>query len=136
MADYFLDTNHAGTLVTIGHSVRRRVHARIATGDGFFLTAPVITELVFGFGLLPRAAQNMQEWLAIRPALRLLSIEETDAMDAAALQLSLRRRGWQLETVDALIATAALRNGLILLTTDGDFRPVPGLVTENWFAQP
>ena len=78
----------------------------------------------------------MQEWVAIRPALRLLPIEETDAMDAAALQLALRRRGQQLETVDALIATTALRNALILLTTDGDFRPVPGLVTENWFAQP
>jgi tRNA(fMet)-specific endonuclease VapC len=136
VADYFLATNLASTLVTIGHSVRSRIHARLAAGDSFFLTAPVITELVFGFGLLPRATQNMQEWLAIRPALRLLPIEETDAMDAAALQLSLRRHGRQFETVDALIATAALRNGLILLTTDGDFRPVPGLVTENWFAQP
>lgn len=87
MADYFLDTNHASTLVTIGHSVRGRVHAHLAAGDTFFLTAPVITELVFGFGLLPRAAQNMQEWLAIRPAWRLLPIEEIDAMDAAALQL-------------------------------------------------
>jgi tRNA(fMet)-specific endonuclease VapC len=136
VADYFLDTNHASTLVTIGHSVRRRIHARLAAGDSFFLTAPVITEVVFGFGLLPRATQNMQEWLAIRPALRLLPIEETDAMDGAALQLALRRRGWQLETVDALIATVALRNALILLTTDGDFRPVPGLGSENWFAQP
>jgi tRNA(fMet)-specific endonuclease VapC len=136
VADYYLDTNHASTLVTIGHSVRGRVHARLAAGDSFFLTAPVITELVFGFGLLPRAIQNMQEWVAIRPALRMLPIEESDAMDAAALQLSLRRRGWQLETVDALIATGALRNALILLTTDGDFRSVPGLVTENWFVQP
>jgi len=74
--------------------------------------------------------------LAIGHALRLLPIEETGAMDAAALQLSLRRRGRQLETVDALIATAAPGNALILLTTDGEFRPVPGLITENWFAQP
>lgn len=91
---------------------------------------------MFGFGLLPRATQNMKEWLAIRPALRLLPIEEPDALDAAALQIALRRRGRQLETVDALIATAALRNVLILLTTDGDFSPVPGLATENWFAHP
>ena len=136
MADYFLDTNHASTLVTSGHRVRGRIHDRLAAGDSFFLTAPVITELVFGFGLLPRATQNMHEWLAIRSALRLLPVEETDALDAAALQLALRRRGWQLETVDALIATASLRYALILLTTDGDFRPVPGLVTENWLAQP
>ena len=136
MADYFLDTNHASPLVTIGHSVRSRIHAHLGAGDNFFLTAPVITELVFGFGLLPRAAQNMREWVAIRPALRLLPIDEIDAMDAAALQLSLRRRGRQLETVDALIATAAPGNALILLTTDGEFRPVPGLITENWFAQP
>jgi tRNA(fMet)-specific endonuclease VapC len=51
---------------------------------------------------------------------------------AAALQSSLRRAGRQLATVDALLAAVALRHGLTLLTTDGDFDAVPNLRLENW----
>jgi tRNA(fMet)-specific endonuclease VapC len=74
----------------------------------------------------------MRTWSRARPALEVLDIDEYDALDAAALQIALRRRGRQLATVDALIATAALRYALILLTTDQDFEAVPGLITENW----
>jgi predicted nucleic acid-binding protein len=58
--------------------------------------------------------------------------DEADAESAAALQRSLRRQGQQLETVDAFIAVVALRYGLVLLTTDNDFVPVPNLSQENW----
>jgi predicted nucleic acid-binding protein len=34
--------------------------------------------------------------------------------------------------VDALIAVAALRLDLTLLTTDRDFTPIPGLKQANW----
>ena len=61
--------------------------------------------------------------------------DESDAESAADLQLALRRRGRQLETVDALIAAVALRNGLTLLTTDMDFQAVPGLLQENWLVR-
>ena len=47
-------------------------------------------------------------------------------------KVALRRQGWQLETVDALIATVALQNNLILLTTDHDFGPISELQQENW----
>ena len=59
---------------------------------------------------------------------------ETDAEFAAQLQISLRKRGWQLETVDALIATIALRYDLTLLTTDRDFEAIPDLQQANWLA--
>lgn len=55
-----------------------------------------------------------------------------DAQESAELQANLRRSGWQLATVNALIATVALRNSLILLTTDGDFRFIHQLAQENW----
>lgn len=48
------------------------------------------------------------------------------------LQVSLRRRGRQLETVDAIISAIALRYDLILLTTDRDFAIVPALNQQNW----
>jgi tRNA(fMet)-specific endonuclease VapC len=62
----------------------------------------------------------------------LLLPDEDDAENAAALQRSLRRQGWQLETVDAFIAVVALRYDLVLLTSDKDFVPVPNLKQENW----
>lgn len=57
-----------------------------------------------------------------------------DAERAANLQTSLRRRGRQLETVDALIAAVALRYDLTLLTADNDFSAISQLKRENWLA--
>jgi tRNA(fMet)-specific endonuclease VapC len=82
----------------------------------------VITETVFGFRMLPRARQNAQEWDSLRPALALIDMDEDDALNAASLQVMLRRQGRQLSTVDALIATVALRYDLVLLTTDQNCR--------------
>jgi len=120
VAVYLLDSNHASTLVTQGHIVRKRIIARITAGGIFCVILPVVTEVVFGFSTLPRAIQNMQEWATIRPSLLLVDVDEEDAFNAAMLQVALRRRGRQLATVDALIAIAALRYGLTLLTTDKD----------------
>ncbi len=64
--------------------------------------------------------------------LQRLNADETDAELTAEHQISLRRHGWQLETVDALIAAVALRYDLFLLTADKDFRAVPKLQSENW----
>jgi len=44
----------------------------------------------------------------------------------------LRKEGWQLAALDALIAVVALRYELVLLTTDNDFKAVPKLKVENW----
>ena len=45
---------------------------------------------------------------------------------------ALRQRGRQLATVDALIATTALRYDRTLLTTDSDFGALPGLRVATW----
>lgn len=82
--------------------------------------------------MLPRAAQNLAEWERLKPLLPCYIPDETDAEFAAELQVSLRRRGWQLATVDALIAAVALRYDLTLLTADQDFQAIPRLQHENW----
>jgi predicted nucleic acid-binding protein len=88
--------------------------------------------MLFGIGMLPRAAQNLAIWQQAKTDFPCHVSTETDGEVAADLQISLRRQGWQLETVDALIAAVVLRNEFILLTTDKDFRAVPTLQTENW----
>ena len=132
MARYLLDTNHLSPLVTLSHTLRRRIHASIDSGDVIAIAAPTIAEFLFGIRLLPRAAENLAEWERIRTDFVYYAIDIAEAEIASSLQASLRQRGWQLETVDALIAAVALRNDLILLTTDGDYREVPGLTTQNW----
>jgi tRNA(fMet)-specific endonuclease VapC len=132
VVDYLIDTNHLNRLIDLGHPVRARFVAGLGAGDTFSLILPLITEAVSGFSILPRAARNWTQWHTIRPSLVLLPLDETDALDAAALQVALRRQGRQLATVDALIATVTLRYDLTLLTTDGDFVAVPTLRVENW----
>ncbi len=134
MANYLLDTNHAAALVTLGHPLRLKVLSRLRLNDTFAITVPVVAETLFGIGLLPRAAQNLGEWTRLRPSLTCYIPDESDAENAAALQRSLRRRGRQLETVDAFIAVIALRYDLVLLTSDNDFKPVPSLKIEDWYA--
>jgi tRNA(fMet)-specific endonuclease VapC len=48
----------------------------------------------------------------------------------AAIRLQLRPRGELIGDVDTLIAATALERNLTLVTTDGDFRRVPGLRVE------
>jgi tRNA(fMet)-specific endonuclease VapC len=136
MTAYLLDTNHASPLVTRGHPLRRRVRERLAANDIFAICVPVLTETLFGIGLLPRALQNRVEWARFQPVLPCYIPDEGDGEAAAALQLALRRQGRQLATVDALIAAVALRYDLVLLTTDGDFRAIPMLQQEDWVRPP
>lgn len=132
MGNYLLDANHASPLVTRHHRLRRRVLDEIRNGHSFAVCAPALSEFLFGIGVLPRAAQNRQEWDNLRPLLTIYRVGEADAEMAAELQITLRRQGKQLETVDALIAAVAIRYDLILLTTDNDFRPITHLKRESW----
>ena len=132
MTNYLLDTNHASPLVTLDHPLRSRWLMAIDGGHSFALAAVTLTEVFYGISMLPRASQNRQEWERLRPAFRIYAVDEADALKAAELQVQLRRRGWQLETIDALQAVIAVRNELTLLTTDHDFDAVPDLQHENW----
>lgn len=135
MTAYLLDTNHLSPLVTLEHPLRQRVLQSLqAEAHTFAITVPALTETLCGLGLLPRAKQNLTEWTRLRPNFTCYIPDEADAEQAATLQISLRRRGWQLETVDALIAVVALRYRLTLLTADKDFSPIPQLDQENWLA--
>jgi tRNA(fMet)-specific endonuclease VapC len=135
MADYVLDSNHASPLVTLGHPLRRRILTALNADDTFALCVPVVTETFFGIALLPRAQQNIAEWRRLRPLLSCIIPDEVDGEMAAELQMALRRRGRQLETVDATIATIALRYNRVLLTSDKDFQAVPNLHQENWLIE-
>lgn len=131
MTTYLLDTNHISPLVTPGHPLRLRLTQQHTGGDRFSVAIPALTEMLYGIRTLPRADRNLREWQAIDGLFEYRQLEKRDAEDAAELQVVLRRQGWQLGTVDALIAAVALRYDLILLTTDKDYKAIPGLKQEN-----
>ncbi len=134
MARYLLDTNHLSPLVTLGHSLRERVLVRMAEGDEFCVATVCAAEVVYGIGILPRAEANLAEWDRLKSGFTHLQVELFEAERAGHLQIALRRAGVQFKTVDAIIAAVALRDQLMLLTTDGDFTAVPGLERDNWLA--
>jgi predicted nucleic acid-binding protein len=136
MTHYLLDSNHASPLVTLSHPLRMRVLDAIQSGDLFALTTVNLPEILLGLGTLPRAVQSRMEWARLRPSFRVYTIDEDDAIEAAELQIRLRRRGWHVGTVDALLAVVAMRNNLILLTADRDFDGISELKHENWLTSP
>lgn len=133
MTQYLLDTNHLSTMVTEQHPIRLRIQRQLRFGDTFAIAAPTLTEMLYGIQMIPRARQNMADWQKLSVMFDYYAIERTDAEQAAMLQVSLRQRGWQLTTVDALITAIALRYNLTLLTVDQDFEEIPGLLRANWF---
>lgn len=131
---YLLNTNHLSPLVTPKHPLRQQVIQALEAGERFGICLPCVTETIFGIGILPRAKQNKIEWETLLPNFQIYVPNLQDANDTAELQIALRKQGWQLETVDAMIAVVAVHHQLTLLTTDRDFTAVPGLLTENWLS--
>jgi len=134
MAAYLLDTNHISPLVTPKHPLRKLILRQHRFGDVFGIAVPALAEVVYGISTLPNAKQNLQEWERVEGIFVYYEIDKSDALDAAHLQTTLTKEGWQLKTVDALIASIVLRYDLTLLTTDRDFSTVVNLSQENWLA--
>jgi predicted nucleic acid-binding protein len=101
-------------------------------GDTFAIPVPALTEMLYGIQTLPRARQNLAEWVKLHRFFDYYGVERMDAEHAASLQIGLRRRGRRLDTVDALIAAIALRFDHTLLTSDRDFSAISDLNQENW----
>jgi tRNA(fMet)-specific endonuclease VapC len=87
MASYLLDANHASPLVTIRHPLRKRFLAAVQDGHDFAVCVPVVSEVLFGITLLPRAEQNRAEWARLRASLTCYQLDEVDAERAADLQV-------------------------------------------------
>ena len=82
-----------------------------------YTTGVILQELLQGFSG-PAARDAILTKFASLPVI----VPETkDHVDAAALRNLCRRKGVQVGTIDALIASLSMRFELALLTTDRDF---------------
>lgn len=132
MTRYLLDANHISPLVTISHPLREQILRQMVTGDEFYISVLAFGEALYGFSVITRAKENRQHWQQIRSKLAFINVNYTDIEQATSLRILLRKQGWQLELIDAVIAVVALRNDMVLLTTDRDFQATPNLKTEDW----
>lgn len=94
-----------------------RLARALERGDLVTTTGLVLQELLQGFRG-PRARGQIIARISMLP---LVTPELSDHVDAAALRNRCRRKGIQVDTIDALIAQLCIRYGLRLLTTDRDF---------------
>jgi len=132
MTEFVLDANHISPLVTLGHPLRVKILERLNDGDKFSIVVPALHEFLYGIALLPRAKKNLEIWQSLEGFFTYYAVDEIVAKQSAQLRVKLRMQGWQLDSIDSMIAVVVMQKDLILLTTDKDFRGIPNMPYENW----
>ena len=75
---------------------------------------------------------NRQALTRLLAQIRIWPLDRATAVEYGAVYTELRSAGIVMSQVDMLLASLARTMGLVLLTTDGDFKSVTGLRVENW----
>lgn len=92
----------------------------IETGVTLLTTGLVLQELLQGFS----GPKNRDQILNRFSALPLLVPDRDDHIRAAELRNRCRHNGFQIGTIDALLAQLCIRHDLTMLTTDRDFSQI------------
>lgn len=101
----------------------RAVTQALETGETIVTTGLVLQELLQGFS----GPKDRKAILDRFESLPFLTPDRNDHVEAADLRNQCRRRGVQVETIDALFAQLCIRHDLTMLTTDDDFRLIARL---------
>ena len=122
-----LDTNAYSALMR-GHA---DVSATVRRAEQLLLSAVVAGELLFGFRNGSRYEKNVQglESFLANPYVEFLVVTRTTADRFGRIAAALRHKGTPIPTNDIWIAAHAMETGADLLTFDGHFTAVDGLVT-------
>lgn len=99
------------------HPAVARLGDALVRGEHVFSTGLILQELLQGF----RGAEAAGSIIERFAALPFITPTRTDHIEAADLRNTCRRRGIQVETIDALLARLCIRHELVMLSTDRDF---------------
>ena len=127
---FMLDTNTVSQLLRRDEAVCRRLGG-FSPGE---ICISVITkgELLFGIERRPEATKLrrlVQEFLRTTDS---LPVDDAVMEHYASFRVALETRGRTLASMDLLIAAHAGSLGLTLVSRDGAFQNIPGLVVEDW----
>ena len=101
----------------------------IALADRIYLSSTVLGELLSGFAVGKRAAQNRLELTKFlhSPRVAIASVTDTTADFYATIYANLRRKGRPIPTNDMWIAASVMEFGAILITRDQHFAHIENL---------
>lgn len=92
----------------------------LGSGEEIFITGLVLQELLQGFNK-PKAYNRIVEYFAVLPC---ILPDRDDHIKAAELRNLCRRKGIQIGTIDALLASLCIERNIQILTTDRDFSQI------------
>lgn len=103
----------------------------IAKADRIYLSSTVLGELLSGFAVGKREAQNRLELTKFLCSSRvaIASVTDTTADFYATIYANLRRKGRPIPTNDMWIAASTMECGAILITRDQHFAHIENLRT-------
>jgi tRNA(fMet)-specific endonuclease VapC len=130
---YLLDTNVVSYFVR-GTSAAVRDRLLRTPIESMCVSAVTEAELLFWIARRPRDArtrESVQDFLGLVPS---LAWDSRAAAVYAVKREEQMRKGRPLASEDLMIAAHALSLGLTLVTSDGAFLSVEGLITEDWTA--
>jgi tRNA(fMet)-specific endonuclease VapC len=123
-------------LDTSAYSAFKRGHERIERtvqeAEEIYLASIAIGELLSGFRGGSRERQNrdgLKQFLS-SPRVRLLAVDEDAAERYGVIQHDLRVAGTPIPTNDIWISAVAMRDGLVVVTTDPHYAKVPHIVVD------
>lgn len=95
----------------------------LEAGESIFTTGLILQELLQGVAG-PRARDALIERFT---ALPFLMPDRDDHVRAAGLYGACRKKGKQISTIDALVASLCIRHDLTMLSTDQDFEQIAAM---------
>lgn len=121
------DTNIVIAAVRREQAVRQQL-----AGVTVLLSAIVLGELYTGAYASTRAARELTELAALVATSSAVVCDHATAAIYGQIRLALRWQGTPIPENDIWIAASALQHGVPVITRDGHFGYVPGLVVEAW----
>jgi predicted nucleic acid-binding protein len=132
MPDALLDTNAVSDLMADHPQLKSRVSSY---PDRICTSVVVQGEIRYGLERLPTGKRRADLEARAQAALSAMDCEPISVVVAekyGRLKASLEATGLNLQDNDLWIASTVLALGAILVTRDGIFRSIPGLLVEDW----
>lgn len=126
--DVLLDTNPIVALFASDEAILRRLDQ----SGTVFVPCVVLAELYYGANKSGRVSENLARVEEFAAESAILDCDVDTARHFGRIKDDLRRKGRPIPENDIWIAALALQYDLTLLSRDGHFREVDGLVVEAW----
>jgi predicted nucleic acid-binding protein len=132
MNAYLLDTNHMGQAIRVASPLRERIFRSRQAGVRFACTSGVLCELEAGMIQSKDFRRFRRILKLLLNEVRIWPVDHAAVRKFGEVHLLLKQRGRVLSHVDKTLAALALTTNATVLTTDGDFKGIPEVRTENW----